>query len=204
MDSAVEIIQSNIHLAPFLICGLLLLAGLNLPISEDIVIFVTACLAHEHPQYFIPLLLGLYLGVYGSDIISYSIGRILGPALWKIKWFSASLKREKVDKVGKYYSKHGIFVLLIGRFIPFGVRNLLFMSAGFVKIRWVKFIIWDLCASLLTTAVFFSLYYIFGSKVIQTIKEGNKVVFITFIVFCIGYLLYRKIKKNKKANSIEQ
>ena len=30
---------------------------------------------------------------------------------------------------GGYYSKYGIFVLLIGRFIPGGVRNVLFMSA---------------------------------------------------------------------------
>ena len=192
MDSVVEIIQANIHLAPFLICGLLLLAGFNLPVSEDLMIFITACLAGEHREYFFQLVLGLYLGVYGSDIISFSIGKILGPALWKVKFFSSSLKRERVDRVGRYYSKYGSFVLLIGRFIPFGVRNLLFMSAGFVRIKWIQFLIWDLCASLLTTAVYFSLYYTLGSKVIQIIKDGNKVIFIVFVCFCVGYLIYRK------------
>lgn len=198
MDSVVEIIQNNIHLAPFIIFGVLLLAGLNLPVSEDLMIFITACLAHEHTNYLYPLIIGLYLGIYGSDIISFSIGRILGPAVWKIKFLSKSLKKERVEQVGEYYSRYGIFVLLVGRFIPFGVRNLLFMSAGFVKIKWPKFMCWDLAASVLTTAIYFSLYYTFGSKVIQVIKDGNKVIFVVFICVCIGYLVYRKLKSRKE------
>ena len=198
LESVIEIIQNNLHLAPYLICFVLLLAGLNLPISEDLMIFVTACLAYEHPEYLYKLIIGLFLGIYGSDIISFSIGKLLGPAIWKIKFLSSSLKKEKVDKVGSYYFKYGIFVLLIGRFIPFGVRNLLFMSAGFVKIPWLKFLSWDFCAACLTTSVYFSLYYTYGSKVIQTIKEGNLILFIVFICLCIGFLGYKKIKKSRE------
>ena len=201
MESIVEIVQANIHLAPYLICGFLLLAGLNLPISEDIMIFITACLASANKEYFYPLIIGLFLGVYGSDIISYSIGRFLGPQLWKIKWFAKSLKKENVDKVGGYYNKYGIFVLLIGRFIPGGVRNVLFMSAGFMKIAVKKFFLWDLCASALTTTVFFSIYYIFGEKVVAAVKEGNEIILGVFIVACCLFIGYKLIQKRKKKNT---
>ena len=46
-----EIIQAHVHLAPYLIFGALMLAGLNIPISEDAMIFCTAILATEYPEH---------------------------------------------------------------------------------------------------------------------------------------------------------
>ena len=40
--------QTHIHLAPFAIFGLLLLAGLNIPVSEDAMLFLSAILATQH------------------------------------------------------------------------------------------------------------------------------------------------------------
>ncbi|RLA20489.1 MAG: DedA family protein, partial [Gammaproteobacteria bacterium] len=88
MEELIQIIQANIQYAHFIIFGALLLAGLNIPVSEDAMLFIAAILASSHPEYLIHLFLGVYLGAYFSDLICYGLGRKVGPKLFKIKFFA--------------------------------------------------------------------------------------------------------------------
>ena len=45
MDIVIDLINQNVMYAPYIICGLLLLDGFNLPVSEDLMIFTSALLA---------------------------------------------------------------------------------------------------------------------------------------------------------------
>ena len=87
MEQFLLFVQENVVYAPYLIFGLLLLAGLNFPVSEDAMLFISALLASNHPQYTIPLFIGVFLGAYLSDIISYWLGRLVGPKIWDIRFF---------------------------------------------------------------------------------------------------------------------
>jgi hypothetical protein len=51
-----------------------------------------------------------------------------------------------MDKVKKFYEKKGVFAFIIGRFIPFGVRNALFMSSGMSRLPFYQFVLWDAIA----------------------------------------------------------
>ena len=42
MEELIQIIQANIQYAHFIIFGALLLAGLNIPVSEDAMLFISA------------------------------------------------------------------------------------------------------------------------------------------------------------------
>ena len=48
---------------------------------------------------------------------------------------------ERVAKVASFYQKYGVWTLVVGRFIPFGVRNALFLTAGIGKMSPVRFAI---------------------------------------------------------------
>lgn len=67
MTELVAFIQSHVEYAPFIIFGLLLLAGFNIPISEDGMLFITASLAAKNPEYLPQLFAGVYFGAYFSD-----------------------------------------------------------------------------------------------------------------------------------------
>ena len=58
-------------------------------------------------------------------------------------------------QIENYYTKYGVVTLLIGRFIPFGVRNCLFVTAGIGKMRFWKFISQMASPVLLQTQLFF-------------------------------------------------
>ena len=83
MEEVYLFIQGHAHSAPWLIFGLLLLTGFNIPVSEDGMIFISALLAVKNPELKYQLFFGVFGGAYFSDLICYWLGRILGPKFFK-------------------------------------------------------------------------------------------------------------------------
>ncbi len=187
-------IQQNVEYAPFIVFGLLLLAGFNIPVSEDAMIFISALLAAKNPSYIIPLFFGVYLGAYFSDLICYWLGRTLGPRIFQIKFFARLIDREKIDKVTAYYEKYGATTLVLGRFIPFGVRNALFLTAGLGKMNFAKFALFDFIACTISVSLLFTLVYNFGEIVMDYVKRGNMVIFAIAAVAVVALLIRKRIK----------
>jgi len=193
MSEVIIFIQSNIEFAPYLIFGLLLLAGFNIPVSEDGMLFIAALLAIKNPDYLPHLFLGVYLGAYLSDLICYGLGRIVGPKLLQIKFFASIATPERIKKIHNYYEQYGVVTLIFGRFIPFGVRNGLFLTAGFGQMPLIKFALADLLACTISTVSYFTLYYHYGETVIDVVKQANVAIFAIALVVA-GYFYFRKRK----------
>lgn len=144
---------------------LILLAGLNIPVSIDLVVIVSAILAATVvPQNTFLLVGSIFFGACFSAMISYWFGRKLGEKLQNKKWFSTILNPSKIQKMHSFYDKHGFWTLLVGRFIPFGVRNCLFMSSGVSRVHFGKFILRDAVACLIWCCLSFYLFYSIGQN----------------------------------------
>lgn len=191
MEELIQIIQANIQYAHFIIFGALLLAGLNIPVSEDAMLFISAILASNHPEYLPHLFIAVYLGAYFSDLICYGLGRKFGPKLLDIRFFSNMVSPERVAKISAYYENYGVITLILGRFIPFGVRNALFLTAGLGKMNFIKFSLSDLLACTISSVSFFTLYFYYGETVIDYIKQGNIMIF-SLVFILLGVFWYRK------------
>ena len=204
MEYLLELIQSNVQHAPFLIFGLLLLAGLNIPVSEDGMLFISAVLASHYPDYGVALFMAVYLGAYFSDLICYWLGRLVGPKLLEIRFFATMVTPKRREKIHAYYEHYGVITLILGRFIPFGVRNGLFLTAGLGQMNFLKFSLADLLACTISTITFFTLYYHFGKAVVSYVMEANVVIFGLAAVLLVAYLLFRHKQKNAKAGALNQ
>lgn len=79
---------ANIEHEHFIIFGSLLLAGLNIPVSEDAMLFISGVLARQYPDQVPYLFAAVYLGAYGSALICYSLGRFVGPKILHIRFFA--------------------------------------------------------------------------------------------------------------------
>ena len=202
MDSIIAFFSSYFTYWP-LVCFLsLILAGFNLPISEDVLIVMSALIAHEDPAQLIPNYIGLYAGIYASDIISYWMGRLLGSGVLKIKFITKSLTPKRVDYLSKKLEKHGFLTFVVTRFIPFGMRNVLFMTSGFTKMSFPKFLLFDGIAAIISSMSLYSLVLLIG----ESAKESFKILGIILIVILWGALtafIIKKVldrKKKKKLN----
>ena len=201
MSHIIDFIFANAQNAHWIIFGSLILAGFNIPISEDFMIIISAILAATVVPENVFLLFGaVFVGAYLSDWMVYWIGRLFGIKLWKIKWFRKTLPRRKLAKVKLFYKKYGFFTLLIGRFIPFGVRNCLFLTAGMTKMKFAKFAISDGIACFVSNSVLFYIAFTLGKNhtaLFNYLKKINLLIFILFIFTIIGFIWYYKRKKRK-------
>jgi membrane-associated protein len=200
MDHILSMIQHHVQYAPWIAFGALMLAGFNIPVSEDATIIICASLAAKYPEQKVPLFLGAYAGAYLSDLVAYTIGRKLGPHLWDIKWFANMVSKSMVTKIGHYYDRYGVITLIFGRFIPFGVRNGLFMTAGLGKMRFAKFAAADLLACTISNLTLFTLTYKLGKKfMLGQVAQANKIIFILALIIITIILLVTYGKKKSRS-----
>lgn len=197
METIFEFINQNIEWAPYIIFGALLLAGFNIPVSEDGMLFISALLASKQPEQFWMFFFAVYLGAYISDIICFFLGKKLGPKLFEIKFFSNMVSMKRIRAINAYYDKYGPLTLILGRFIPFGVRNGLFLTAGIGQMNSLKFAISDLIACTISCTVYFYLYYTMGEAVISYIKQSNQAIFV-IATAVVAFFVVRKILSNRK------
>lgn len=175
-----------------------MLAGFNIPISEDLMIIVSAVIASTLlPENTYILFLGVFLGAYISDWTAYWIGR----KLFHRPFFAKAISNKRLEKLQNFYKRYGVLTLLFGRFIPFGVRNGLFMAAGIGKMNFKKFLLFDGIACLISNSVLFTLTYQLGKNyhtLLPLLKKFNIILFSLFVVTIISFFCYKRIVSKQK------
>jgi membrane protein DedA with SNARE-associated domain len=185
---------------------LLLLGGLNVPISEDLIIITGALICRGDPQILVPTFAAMYAAIAVSDYFPYLLGKRIRKGTIKSNFVTMLFSQKRLDKMQHYLEKFGIFTFIVGRFIPFGVRNTLFFSSGFFGLRLRRFALYDIVAVSISVTTLFSLVYIFGDEIEKPFHAVGKVLFVmvlSMVVF-IGIRLVRSIiqkRKEKKENS---
>lgn len=196
MENALLFLLNNANYAHWVIFGLFMLAGLNIPISEDLLIIVSGALASTVvPENTWKLFIAVFLGAYISDWVVYGLGRHFGPNLWKLRWFTRMIKIERLEQIKVYYQRYGILTLLIGRFIPFGVRNCLFVTAGIGGMRFWKFLLADGLACLISNTTLFGIAYYCGknyTSLCQHLRYVNIAIFSVFLIALFTFFWYKK------------
>jgi membrane-associated protein len=200
MNYIISFLYQHLDYSHWIIFGLLILAGINVPVSEDLLLVTAGILASTIvPEYTMQIFIFAFFGCYLSDLITYWLGRIFGHKILNIKWFAKSFKKKRFQEISNFYEKYNFFTLLIGRFIPFGVRNMLFMTAGISKVSFIKFMINDGVACLFSNTVLFCLSYFFCCNcdyLLKCIKTAD-IVIIVVAVISIGMVLLFFYKKKK-------
>ena len=178
----------NLHFISF---GLLLLAGINFPVSEDLVFLISASIAATIiPENTYLIFAGCFLGAYMSDVIAYSLGRYGLPLLFKTNLFNRKSTRKKIVRIEFYFNKYGGKALFFGRFIPFGVRNMIFLTAGMVKFNFFKFLLTDFAALTITSTLLYYLGFKFGENIDIIMHHLNNYKIAVFIIFAIFVFMF--------------
>ena len=81
-----------------------------------------------------------------GDQIAYSIGRGIGPALFK-KEDSRIFKKRYITESHAYFERYGPFTIIVARFVPI-VRTLVAFVAGASKMRYPVFLSFDIIGNI--------------------------------------------------------
>ncbi len=187
LSNILTTLAPQIHFIAF---GLLILSGLNFPISEDIVFILSGAISVTlAPENIYFAYAGCFLGAYISDFIAYAIGRFGGRKLAHTPFFKKILPEEKLQKMEFYFTRYGAKTVLFGRFIPFGVRNIIFISSGFSKMRFTRFMVADIIPLSITSSLLFYLGYSFGENYRDILPYLDRYKVIIFGLFLAAILL---------------
>lgn len=200
MESIIAFIAEHAHQAHWFFFIAILLAGINFPVSIDVIVLASALLAATIiPEHTWLLFITVSVGCYLSAWIAYWVGRLLGRFLPRFKLFNNILSPKRIERTKTFYEKYGLWTILIGRFIPFGVRNCLFMSTGMSKFSFGKFILRDALACSIWSSVAFFTFYSLGQnyKVLyHYLKTFNVLIFSVFAVTIICFIWYKRKKRH--------
>ena len=201
LEGIVAFLSGNSAFAPPAVFGLIILAGLNIPISIDVLlVFSALASATIMPHMLWPLYIAFILGCLVSAAIPYCIGRFLGHKRESIPLLRKVLSEERLVKLSLFYKKYGFWTFLVGRFIPFGVRNGFFMSQGISKTPYKKFLLYDgVACTIWVTLFFFSLYFLGQNfdSVLSSLKILNLVIFSLFVVACLAFWSCKRLFKKR-------
>ena len=176
----------------------LLLAGLSVPVSEDLIVITGALICQETPSMLVPTFVALYAGIAISDYFPYFLGICIRKGTIKINFITRFFSQKKTDKMYRYMEKYGIFTFIVGRFIPFGVRNTMFMTAGFFNLKLRRFALYDITAVTISLSTLFFLAYHFGEAIEKPFQVIGIILFVLLlstITFIIIYIVRNMRKK---------
>lgn len=116
------------------------------------------------------------------------------------------LDDEKVKTAEAYFDKHGAISTFIGRLVP-AVRQLISIPAGIARMGLMRFILFTTMGAGFWNVILALLGYYMSkipgmdseAAVMSAVKEHSAVigyVFIALAVACVGYLLYKGLRKS--------
>lgn len=191
---------------PFIV---LIFCGLGLPIPEDIVLVAAGAIAASEGRTLVEVTFLMYAGVLAGDFITFFAGRHVGGWVLTSKWFQRILPPKKQAKVVDFFDRHGWKGLFIGRFLP-GLRAPIFFTAGSMKVSYLKFLLCDGAAALISVPVFVWLGHWLWTRFHDDLEQFHKtlsksqgyalwvglgIVFVSLVFF----LPWRRKRKKLKA-----
>ena len=182
----------------YLVVFLILLAcGLGVPIPEDITLTVSGILvSYKVTNIWKTIIIGM-TGVLLGDCIAYVAGRYWGKRLLKSKIISKILKRRSLARAKIASNKYGNYMIFFARFMP-GLRTPIYFSMGVFRKSFMKFLLIDGFAALISVPVWILVGYFFGSNIplleeyIKQMKEGIYIALGVLVILIIAFHIIAK------------
>lgn len=153
-----------------------LLIGFFLP--GDTLLFTVGFFAAQGHAPLVAAMAVIFFAAVIGDNVGYTIGRKLGPRLFK-KQNGLVFRQEYVARSEKFYEKHGGKTIIMARFVPV-VRTFAPMVAGVGKMNRKRFIAFNILGAALWTGVVVLLGYWFGQLVDPHVVEKFLLLAIAF------------------------
>lgn len=203
MISIAQFLEEFTYLGVFLI---LFVAGLGVPIPEELPIMAGGVLAHEGVVRWWLMLPVCVLGVLSGDVVLYWIGRHWGERVLSWRAVRFVMSREREESLKAAYRRHGVKIVFTARHVM-GLRAAAFLTAGIARVPFGKFLAVDAAAAMVGVPVSFGLAFFFTDQLEAIIAGVHRVerwvVILALVVAAawIGIRAYRRSQALERETS---
>jgi membrane protein DedA with SNARE-associated domain len=149
-------------------------AGLGLPIPEEVPIVTGGVLAQADVVRWWIALPVCVAGVLSGDVVLFWVGYHWGEQILEWRAVRRVLSREREARLKSGYQRHGVKIVFVARHI-LGLRAAAFLTAGIARIGFVRFLIVDAVAAMMSVPVGFGLAYLFTDELERAMTEVHRI-----------------------------
>jgi membrane protein DedA with SNARE-associated domain len=142
----------------FALFGLLFSCGLGMPLPEDVPLIAAGILvSHGRMDFWIAAPLA-WLGIIGGDCVLYTLGYFYGEKITKVPFIGKHITLHRIRRAEDLFCRYGIWMVAFGRMLA-GIRGAMVVTAGTSKFNFIKFVIADGLAAIVSGGTFFYVGY---------------------------------------------
>lgn len=148
------------------VIGILVMTFLEstfLPIPSEMTMIPAGFLVHEGKMALLPVLLASIVGTIGGAVFNYWLAVTLGRKAFLRFGKYCFLTPAKLEKIERFFAKHGAFSTFTGRLIP-GVRHYISFPAGLARMDFRVFLVYTALGGTLWMAVLLTIGYHLGAN----------------------------------------
>jgi membrane-associated protein len=180
------------------------LDNFGLPASGDVVLFAGGWFANLGRVALPLVMLSGFAGALVSDNAVYWIGRIGGRPLisrvLKMRFLHFLINEGTLEKVERSFEAHGGKMVFVGRFGP-GLRSMTPLFAGVSRMKYYKFLPYNLSAAAVWAVAYTLVGYVFGSywSHLLAVAKSFGYGIVALVILGLGaYLIRHLLKRGEK------
>lgn len=182
------------------------IASTGVPIPEDIALLgggLACYLGTAKIALMIPVAM---FAVLSGDTFIFLLGRRWAASLLEHRYVRWLATPERLETLRSQFNQHQLKTVFFGRFMP-GLRALIFLTAGAMKMSYWKFLAVNGVAALISVPFFVVLGYVFGHSY-DTLKQKvadveHAIVFI-LIAAAVVWILWLAYSRKAKSREMAQ
>lgn len=193
LDKVMSLIGSGGYPVLF---GLLFACGVGLPLPEDIPLTVAGIFVGRGHMHLAIAGIAAWCGIIGGDCVLYFLGHKYGLNITKLPLIGHHVTKERIQRAEVLFEKYGIWVVAVGRLFA-GIRGGMVVAAGTIRFNFVKFVIADGLAALVSGGLFIALGMWLGKnmelleKKMHEFKMGLGIFGIVAAIVLVIYMIWR-------------
>ena len=176
----------------------LLLFGFTLPICEEIAVALVGVTMHATETPFLLAVAVALSAILIQDTAYFLIARLFGPRLLRHKLLAKLVQPKHIDDGERYFLRRGPFIVFTSRFVV-GLRAPVIMGAGFLRMPWYRFILYDFLAAIVMTPAWLFVGFAFGAQFDSRVGQLTKFFAILGPVAIVvgAFFIYRSVRADK-------
>jgi membrane protein DedA with SNARE-associated domain len=191
------------HGSIYLIVGALIVAGLGLPLPEDIALLAAGVLVHQGQVSYLEALVWCAIGVFFGDTTIFLLARRLGPAAYEkapLKWLLTPQRREKVEDL---FARYGNVIVFMGRHMA-GLRAPIFAMAGINHVPISRFWLWDGLGLCVSAPVVIGIGWWLADNLDEAKRLLGRFEFVVIAVLLSAIVAFFLWRRMRRASSLQE
>ncbi len=196
VPDVLQFLLSNGSIA--VVVGFLIIAGLGLPIPEDLMLLAAGVLVHRGEVSFAGALIACAIGVFIGDTTIFLMARRLGPAALTRRPFRWLITPERHVRIEAMFARYGNVIVFMARHMA-GLRAPTFAMAGLHGMPLSKFWLYDGLGLCVSAPVVIGIGYWLADNLdgARALLERFELVVIACLVTgVVGLVVWRRARKN--------